>query len=577
VPGMNSGLNVNDPTVVAAFRSALVHQGLLALLIFAVLAAVWLGVRARRRAHGGGPAGPPAPPEPPGRLLLLIGFGNLWLFDGLLQAQPKMALGLPSQVIEPAAISSPRWVQDVVNWTGTTWSYHPTEAAAAAVWIQIGLGIWLLAAPRGALSRLAGLAAVGWGLVVWIFGEAFGGLFSPGQSFLTGAPGAVLFYVTAGALIALPERAWRTPRLGRLLLGALGLFLLGMAALQAWPANGFWSGLSGGEPGPLAGMSLSMSLSPQPGFLYGWVTWFASLDESHGFAVNLVAVVVLAVTGLVFLTGRVRLIRPVLAGFTVFCLAVWVLIQDLGFLGGLGTDPNSMIPFALLAVSGYLALSRAEPWPEPDRARLPERALTVSGRTAAALGGAALIVLGAAPMAVAQASPDADLLLAQSVAGPSGPSGYRAPNFSLSGQSGRFITLSALRGHVVLLAFAETDCGSSCPPVAAEFRQAAQLLGPNAHRLTLVTIPAPGSSPAQPLETGAGLALTGSRAALERVWREYGVTRPTTQHNLTAYMIGPDGRVVRRFSDDPGPGTPATRSSFGIMFENTARQALTSS
>ncbi len=41
------------------------------------------------------------------------------------------------------------------------------------------------------------------------------------------------------------------------------------------------------------------------------------------------------------------------------CLADWVLIQDLGFFGGLGTDPNSMIPFALLAVGGYLALARA--------------------------------------------------------------------------------------------------------------------------------------------------------------------------------------------------------------------------
>jgi hypothetical protein len=37
VPGMNSGLNVDDPTVVVAFRAALLHQGLIALLIFGVL------------------------------------------------------------------------------------------------------------------------------------------------------------------------------------------------------------------------------------------------------------------------------------------------------------------------------------------------------------------------------------------------------------------------------------------------------------------------------------------------------------------------------------------------------------
>jgi hypothetical protein len=33
----------------------------------------------------------------------------------------------------------------------------------------------------------------------------------------------------------------------------------------------------------------------------------------------------------------------------VLCPSHWVLIQDLGFLGGLRADPNSMIPFVLLA------------------------------------------------------------------------------------------------------------------------------------------------------------------------------------------------------------------------------------
>jgi hypothetical protein len=37
-----------------------------------------------------------------------------------------------------------------------------------------------------------------------------------------------------------------------------------------------------------------------------------------------------------------------------------VLVQDLGFLGGTGTDPNSMIPFILLAAGGYLALTRGQ-------------------------------------------------------------------------------------------------------------------------------------------------------------------------------------------------------------------------
>jgi hypothetical protein len=298
--------------------------------------------------------------EPSGRRLPRIGFGVLWLLDGILQAQPNMAAGLPSQVIEPTAGASPPWVQDVVHWGQAAWTGHPVEVGSAAVWIQIGLGLWLLLAPRGELSRLAGLAGAGWGLIVWVFGESFGGLFAPGLTWPTGAPGAVLVYVAAGAVIALPDRAWRSPRLGRLTLGGLGLVLAVMAGVQAQPSLGFWQRVSYGQPAPLAAMIQSMSHTPQSGFLSGWIAAFGAFDEAHGFAVNLVVVTALVCCGAAFLSGRPRLIRPALGLFAVLCLADWVLIQDLGFLGGLATDPNSMIPFVLLAAGGYLALTRSE-------------------------------------------------------------------------------------------------------------------------------------------------------------------------------------------------------------------------
>src|SRR6266849_7860358 len=254
MPGMRSGLNLDNPVLAAAFRSALLHQGIVALLVFGILALTWVTIRewqpARAgRAGGAGsvrgmvlPTGMYA--EPSWRTLLRVGFGLLWIFDGLLQAQPSMVVGLPSQVIQPGAASSPAWVQHLVNWAGTSWSYHPVQAAAAAVWIQVGIGCWLLAARRGRWSRLAGLAALVWGLVVWVFGESFGGIFAPGLTWLFGAPGAVLVYVVAGALIALPGRAWRTSRLGRLTLAGIELFMIGTAALQGWPGRGLWQGIS---------------------------------------------------------------------------------------------------------------------------------------------------------------------------------------------------------------------------------------------------------------------------------------------------------------------------------------------
>src|SRR6516164_8463799 len=313
MPGMNSGVNVNNPVVVAAFRSALLHQGIIALLIFGVLGLAWLTVRtwlpaaaqAGGQAGTGGPAGQMGPPaaaaEPSWRQLLRAGFGLLWIFDGILQAQPKMAIGLPSRVIQPIAASSPHWVQHVVNWAGTTWSYHPMQAGASAVWIQVGIGIWMLAASRGPLSRLAGLASVGWGLVVWVFGESFGGIFAPGLTWLFGAPGAVLCYCAAGVLVVLPERRWRSPRLGRAVLAVMGVFFIGRAMLQAWPGRGFWQGTEHGHPGTLAGITASMAQTPQPGFLAAWVRAFTSFDQAHGFAVNLFAVIVPATAGLVLL------------------------------------------------------------------------------------------------------------------------------------------------------------------------------------------------------------------------------------------------------------------------------------
>ena len=630
MPGMNSGVNISDPTVVAAFKAALVHQGIIALLIFAVLGMAWVTVRAwltaaasTAAAGAGGTAEPasspakpamaapgqasPAPAEPAWRTLLRIGFGLLWVVDGILQAQPKMAVGLPSQVIEPIASTSPRWVQGVVNWAGTSWSYHPMQAGASAVWIQAGIGIWLLAAARGPLSRLAGLVSVGWGLVVWVFGESFGGIFAPGLTWLFGAPGAVLTYAVAGALIALPEQAWRSRRLGRLMTAGTGAFLVGMAVLQAWPGRGFWQGISHGQPGTLAGMTASMAQTPQPGFLSAWVNAFTVFDEAHGLAVNLFVVAALAVTGAAFLSGRPRLIRPVLAGFTVLCLADWLLVEDLGFLGGLGTDPNSMIPMVLLAAAGYLAVARepapaaepapAEPappdrWPERLRAAAAPRSLASAGITSvASVGAIGVIILGAAPMAVAQASPVADTILAQAINGSSTPLDGPAPAFSLTDQHDRTVTLASLRGKVVLLTFLDPVCTNGCPLEAQEFRAAGQLLGGSDRHVELVAISA---NPVdyqlgyvQAFDRAEGLTsvpnwlyLTGSPAQLAQVWRRYGVAAQIAPagsmiaHSENAYVIDQQGHLRQEMGFDPGPGTQATRSSFAAELTGAAQQLL---
>ena len=211
----------------------------------------------------------PAAPEPTARRLLRVGFGLLWIFDGILQAQASMPLGMAPQVIRPAAATAPAWVQHLVNVMATTWSYHPIAVPAATVWIQVGIGTWLLVAPLGRWSRLGGLASIAWGLAVWIFGEAFGGILAPGLTWMFGAPGAVLFYCVAGLLVALPERSWATPRLGRVILAVMGVFFVGMALLQAWPGRGFWQGRarSGANPARSPGWSGRWPKPPAAGHL----------------------------------------------------------------------------------------------------------------------------------------------------------------------------------------------------------------------------------------------------------------------------------------------------------------------
>lgn len=409
--GMGAGSGFDDPTVVTAFHRALLEGGAVVAALLAALFVVWSVVHRRqlRQAAGAaGSAGDRARPagEPAGRRLIRIGFGLLWVLDGTLQGQAAMPLGMVPGIIEPAADPSPAWVRHAVHPAASVWSHHPVAAAASVVWIQVGVGLLMLVAARGTWSRLSGLAGAAWGLTVWVFGEAFGGIFAPGLTWLFGAPGAALLYAVAGALVALPEGAWAGGRVGRWALRGSGAFFVGMALLQAWPGRGFWQG---GPTGSLVGMVSQMASGPQPGALGNAVSGFASFTYDHGWAVNLFAVVALAAVGAGLLCGRRRTTRPAVAAAVVLCLADWVLVEDLGFLGGMGTDPNSMIPIVVLLIGALLASSplpgalpaeHSAGEPLPWRRRLaaePAYAL----RVAAALAAAGVILVGAAPMAVA--------------------------------------------------------------------------------------------------------------------------------------------------------------------------------
>jgi cytochrome oxidase Cu insertion factor (SCO1/SenC/PrrC family) len=616
VPGMTSGVHTNDPVLQAAFWSALLRQvGIIAVLFLALLLAY--GLLRRRFAGAPAPATADMAAEPRARRILRVSFGILWVVDGILQVQPQMAAGLPSQVVQPAASSSPGWVQAVVNAGGTIWSFHPVQAAAAAVWIQVGIGLWMLASRDGWSSRLAGLSGAAWGLIVWVFGEAFGAIFAPGLSWLSGAPGAVTLYIVAGVLLVLPARAWTGHTLGRLLLAGTGACWLGLALLQAWPGRGYWQG---GDDGTLTSMIEDMAGLAQPAPQARMINGVAAFTSAHGFEVNLVAVATLALAGLGLIAGagwpagparlraalpaRPRVLRIVIPAATALCLIVWVLIQDLGVPGGLGTDPNSMVPWVVLLWTGYRAATSQEVF-SPERSVAPvssARGPLASGWTAtrarplasthsvAAIGALGMALVGVVPLAAASLSPHADPLIARSIAGAPHAVNRPAPDFQLVSQSGQPVSLASLRGAVTLLTFLDPRCTDDCP-VATELKEAGSLLGSSAPQVRLVAIAASqrhfGAADLQALTRAEGLDavpnwlfLTGSAAQLQATWGKYGIfvshMAPGASSVMSdmVFVIDKDGQIRLEIRDNPGPGTISTRSSFAMLLSDAARQAL---
>jgi cytochrome oxidase Cu insertion factor (SCO1/SenC/PrrC family) len=608
---------VNESLIVSAFHHSLSTQAQVLILAFVVVAVVLVVGRlivalladpaSEERPGGGeegkeeggrGSGGEPnrivrVTPEPIARRVLRVGFGVLWLLDGALQIQSHMPLGLPENVVAPSTQGSPEWLVSVVHWGLRVWENHPVQAAVAAVWIQLGLGLWLLLVVRGRWSRIGGLVSVGWALSVWVFGESMGGVLAPGSSWLFGAPGSVLFYALAGALLALPERVWRDPRLGRRLLVGCGVYFIAMAVLQAWPGNGFWAD---GSSGALPAMVSDMAETPQPHAIAQVVGNFGSFAAGHAVLVNAFVVATLGAIGLALLSGRRRAARAAVGAALVVSLADWVLVQDFGVFGGIGTDPNSAIPTLLVLFASYLALERpaVATAPAPAKAaRAVRPSLRPTIGVLAVIVACATTALGAVPYAIAAIEPNATTLLAESIDGDatSVPGNVRPPDVPLLEQHGRPISFEKLHGKVLLVTYLDPVCTTDCPVIAQELKQADSLLGGEARDVDLVAINANPlyRSPAylrafdrqERLEQLPNwIYLTGSVGELRRLWSSFGVEiyvpggGAMVDHPDGAAIVDRDGHIRSLANFDPGPATASTESSFAVTLVQAARQAL---
>jgi cytochrome oxidase Cu insertion factor (SCO1/SenC/PrrC family) len=206
----------------------------------------------------------------------------------------------------------------------------------------------------------------------------------------------------------------------------------------------------------------------------------------------------------------------------------------------------------------------------------------------------AILLVGAAPMALAQVSHQADPIIAQAIDGNSAPLNFAAPAFRLTDQDGKPVSLASLHGKVVLLTFLDPVCTSDCPLIAQEFRAADQLLGARSRNVELVAI---ATNPVyysvsylRAFDQEEHLRvlpnwhfLTGPLAQLKQAWRQYGVAARIVPsggmiaHNDVAYVIDAAGRIRTELDFDPGPGTVSSESSFAAELSQAAERLMTSS
>jgi cytochrome oxidase Cu insertion factor (SCO1/SenC/PrrC family) len=238
------------------------------------------------------------------------------------------------------------------------------------------------------------------------------------------------------------------------------------------------------------------------------------------------------------------------------------------------------------------AASPAAGWRQRIRpSGLPGSLAATGVRTMLSASAIGIIILGAVPLAAAQASSSASPILAESIDGSSAPLASPAPPIALTDQHGRPVSLARLRGKAVLLTFLDPVCVTQCPIEAQEFKQAGVLLGADGSQVELVAVnlnplySSTAYTSAFDRAEGLGgvrnwLFLTGRPAQLQPVWRAYGQASQTLPagsmlgHSDSAFVIDPSGRMREELNFDPGPGTAATESSFATELAAAARQAL---
>lgn len=165
--------------------------------------------------------------------------------------------------------------------------------------------------------------------------------------------------------------------------------------------------------------------------------------------------------------------------------------------------------------------------------------------------------------------------------------GTPAPGFALTDQRGRRISLSSLRGRVLVLEPMDPKCTNLCPLISQEFIYAAGPLGAANSRVAFVGINV-NQYHARPADLMAfshlhhldrlsnWYFLTGTTAQLKRVWHEYAIAVQPSRtgdvtHSALMYFIDAHGR--ERWLAFPSVD-PAAIPQWGAAIATVAKHLL---
>ncbi len=285
------------------------------------------------------------------RRRLQLALAGIWLLDAVLQFQAFMFSKGFSQMLGGTAAGNPAVIADPINWSAKIVAQHGTATNAIFAFIQLAIGLGIAWRPT---LKLALGASILWALGVWWFGEGLGGVVSGTGGPANGAPGAVIIYALLAVLL------WPGRR-GRAAPFAAGQFTGANVARALWLV--LWGSLvymallpATRAPKALGGMVSAMA-SGQPGWLASADNDMGAFLTSHGPALAVALAVALALVAV-----SVYLPRPAARAGVVLAIVIaafiWVCEGLGGILTGGGTDPNSGLLLALLAVA-YWPLASA--------------------------------------------------------------------------------------------------------------------------------------------------------------------------------------------------------------------------